>query len=323
MVLIRYNENTCETLQPSSAEEALAAFSDGSVNWLNLDNRNHELLQAIGEGCSLHHMLIGDILDAKHLPKFEDFDHYCFLSLKMLTLDPQTNNLVEEQLSIVLSNRFVITVQEDQQRDVFDPVRERIVHHLGRIRKMGGDYLVYRLLDAVVSEYMTILEYFRDRIELLEERVVKHPEADVFGQVVRLKKQVGIVRKYTLPLKEELMYLKSGEIAFVQRSTRTYLRDVFDNLVYLSTSFESFRDMLRDLMELQIAAVNHSTNGIMKTLTVISSVFIPLTFIVGIYGMNFENMPELQMRWGYPVVMGTILAIAIGMWVYMRHRKWV
>ena len=321
--LIRYNENSCEHIQPATSDEALVAFSQASVNWLNLGTQNRELVELLGKACHLHHMLVADILDARHLPKFEDFDSHCSLSLKMLSLDEKSFELEEEHLTIVLSQQYVLTFQEDPHQDVFDSVRNRLFENLGRIRRSGSDYLTYRLLDAVVVEYMHILEKFRQRIEDLGEKVLEQPQLDMVGEVVRLKKQVGILRKYTLPLKEEVMYLKGENIPFVQNSTRTYLRDVFDNLVFLATSFDTLHDMLRDILELQSSAINHSTNQIMKTLTILSSVFIPLTFVVGVYGMNFSHMPELQHPYGYPVVMGVMLLLALSMWMYMRHRKWL
>ncbi len=323
MVLIRYNEAICETLELGSAGEVLSAFTDDAVNWLNLDVSDHEMVRAIGDGCGLHHMLVEDIVADRHLPKLEEFDLCCSLSLKMLSLDPTTSNITEEQLTIVLSHNRVITFQEEQTQDVFDPVRDRILNNIGRIRKMGSDYLLYRLLDAVVSEYMKILEHLREQVEVLEEKAVRHPNTPVIEQVTQLKKKISPVRKYLRPLKDEMLVLKSGNIEFVRDSTRTYLTDVYDNLVYLCTSVDAFQDLLRDLMELQMAAVNHSTNEVMKTLTIMSSVFIPLTFIVGIYGMNFDHMPELHWRWGYPLALGSMIAIALGLWSYMRRRKWV
>lgn len=323
MELIRYNETFTETLHPQSVDEALGAFTEDAVNWLNLGIDDRQRIEQIGDGCALHHLLVDDIVNTKHLPKFEDFESYCFLSLKMLSLNKETMEVQEEQLSLIFSKHFVLTFQEVQENDVFDAVRTRIFKNLGRIRRMGCDYLTYRLLDAVVSEYMLILEAFRERMEAVEEDIVRNPNYDVMSEVTFLKKQIGVIRRSTLPLKEELARLKGEPVAFVQKATRTYLRDVYDNLTYLTSSFESFRDMLKDLMELQLAAVNHSTNKIMKALTIVSSIFIPLTFIVGIYGMNFDFMPELKSPFGYPVVMGFMLALSLGMWQYMKRKNWM
>lgn len=323
MRLIKYNEHEYSDTTYHDVHDVINAISLDKVNWIDMGVSCHEAVSKIGECLNLHHLLIDDIINESHLPRFENFEAHYFLSVKMLYLVDEDHKLQEEHLSIILGKNVLVTFQEDLNNDVFDPVRDRIFKNLGRIRKNGADYLFYRLLDAVTNTYNEILEEYRDKIEIIEMEVIKNPECSILEDITHLKSNLSLMRKYILPFRDELNKLRSDHSELVQKSTFTYLRDVTDNLSYLLANFETFRDMLKDLIDLQMATLSRSMNDIMKTLTVISTIFIPLTFIVGVYGMNFEFMPETHWAYGYYMALGGMFALGIAMYLYMKYRKWV
>ena len=227
-----------------------------------------------------------------------------------------------EQVSLILGQNFVISFQE-KTGDVFEPIRERIRKAKGRIRKAGADYLLYTLLDAIVDSYFAILEKIGDRIENLEESVVANPSSETLQTIHRLKREMIFLRKSVWPLREVINNLGKTESLLVQQSTDIYLRDVYDHTIQIIDTIETFRDMLSGLHDTYLSSISNKMNEIMKVLTIFAAIFIPLTFIAGIYGMNFSYMPELGWRWGYFTVWGVVLAVGISMAFYFKHKKWL
>jgi magnesium transporter len=223
----------------------------------------------------------------------------------------------------VLGRYWVLTVQEEDESDVFDMVRQRISQSLGRVRLMGPDYLFCQLLRAVVEHYKITLEYYREQIDSLEDEVLDRPQENMVQEIVNFRKQINRIRKYTSPLREEISRLMMDRHPLIHKHQMAYLRDIQDNLNDLTQTFEQFREMLKDLSELYLSQLSHSMNQVMKTLTVVTALFIPLTFVAGVYGMNFAHMPELAWHWGYPAVLTLMALIGAGMWLWMKRKKWL
>jgi magnesium transporter len=250
----------------------------------------------------------------------EDCGEYVFVVLKMLSSD--RNKITSEQISIVLGPDFVVSFQE-REGDVFNPIRERIRIGRGRIRKMGADYLAYALLDSVVDNYFIFLEKLGDKIEFLEEELVTNPTTETLQTIHDLKTEMVFLRKSVWPLREIISGLERGESALIQESTEIYLRDVYDHTIQVIDTVETFRDMVSGMLDIYLSSVSNRMNEVMKVLTIIATIFIPLTLIAGIYGMNFQYMPELGWRWGYPMVWLIMLVIGALMLVYFRRERWL
>lgn len=320
--LIRYDTGVLEEFHCSKMAQLAPLLDHSKVNWIDIDlSKDTEDLQALAEHFGIHHLIMEDIENNRHLPKFEPFDDYYFLTLKMLSYDKDTQMIRKEHLSLIFGKYFVITIQE-HTGDVFDEVRERLRNSLGRMRKRQSDYLFYRLVDSVVDEYMVIIENLREQIDLMEEYMLTRISSTDLYRITRIKRIIGEFRRYVFPLRDEVARLKTEPSNFVHKSTRPYLQDVIDHLAYINANFENFREMVRELMSLYQSQISESTNRVMKTLTIVASIFIPLTFIAGVYGMNFEYMPELEWEWAYPAILILMLSIGLGMGMYMKRKKW-
>ena len=320
--IISYNETEYHIHECEGMHEVKQKLKPDFTHWRDVGICEDETaLENIGFYFNLHPLVLEDIRNTDQLPNFEDYDNYLFITLKMLHLN--ANKLTEEQASIILGENYVITFQEDLKLDVFNNVRERIYNARGQIRKLKADYLFCRLADAVVNNYYIVLEYYRDRIEELEGKILHFPDKlDALNSITDLKREIGIVRKHVTPLKDGFGKIRYEPGNLFRHNSLSYLYDVHDQLQYLTSNFESFREMLKDLMDLHHTHLSHSMNHIMKTLTIITAVFIPLTFIAGIYGMNFEYMPELKWKYGYAGVWILMLVCAAGLIYYMHRKKW-
>jgi magnesium transporter len=318
-----YDENGFTELAPKSIEECLPFKDTATVSWINIDGVHEvEIIEKICRHFGLHPLLIEDILDTDHRPKMEDQGDYIYVTLKMLCCDEKGKRATVEQVSIVTGHNFVLSFQE-APGDVFDAIRERIRSGKGRIRKLGADYLAYSLLDAVVDNYFIILESFGERIEKLEDRLVASPGQKILGEVHELKRELIFLRKSVWPLREVISGLERCESPIIRESTDAYFRDVYDHTIQIIDTIESFRDMTSGMLDIYLSSVSNRMNEIMKVLTIIATIFIPLTFIAGVYGMNFKFMPELGWRYGYLVIWGVMIAAAAAMLVYFKRRKWL
>ena len=314
------------TILHESAAESLASCLQRkqapTITWVNVDGlQDVGTVEKIGQGFGVHPLAIEDILNTETRAKFEPYDDHLFLVVKMLRWDETNQAVVAEQVSFVLGSNFVLTFQE-QGGDVFDSVRERLRNNQGRLRRMGADYLVYRLLDAIVDNYFIILEKLDDRIEELEEELTEAPTTATLQHIHRLKREMIFLRRAVWPLREVAGGLARAESDLVGRETRLFLRDIYDHTVQVVETVETFRDLLAGMLDVYLSNVNNRMNAVMKVLTIIATIFIPLTFIAGVYGMNFHYMPELAWRWGYPLVVLGMLAIGAGMLVAFKRRGW-
>jgi magnesium transporter len=278
------------------------------------------LIEKIGKHFNIHPLTLEDIVNTNQRPKFEDYDNYVVAIMKMIYYDTE---LRSEQLSVVLMEGMVISFQEVYGGDAFDLIRTRIRQGKGRIRKMAADYLAYALIDAVVDCYFTILEKIGDKIEVLEEELISDPTKETMQQLHHMKREMIFVRKAVWPMRELINNLERSETELIRPSTDVYLRDVHDHTVRVIDTVETYRDLISGMMDIYLSSVSNRMNEVMKVLTIITTIFVPVTFIAGIYGMNFDYMPELHSKWGYPLTWAVMIAIIVSLLVYFRKKKWL
>jgi magnesium transporter len=282
-----------------------------------------EVLEELNTCFRLHPLVLEDILNTDQRPKMEDYGDYLYIVLKTLFMAGNLGDEVEsEQVSLILGRNFVLSFQE-KENPLFEPIRERLRSGKGRLRKMGPDYLVHAVLDAIIDHYFVVLEKLGEKIEFLEEEVVIQPTPSTLQAAHQLKREMIFLRKAVWPLREVIDSLERGESYLIKESTVIYLRDIYDHTIQVIDNIETFRDMLSGMMDIYLSSISNRMNEIMKVLTLIATIFIPLTFIVGSYGMNFKYMPELSWPWGYPLVMALMLVVAIFMLIYFRRKKWI
>jgi len=323
ITVLDYDELSFRVKEVETIDECLPSRDEPTVRWINVDGLHQvEVLERVGDAFELHPLVLEDILNTGQRPKVEDFGNYVYIVLKMFCSNDTKDEIVEEQISLILGPAFVISFQE-RPGDVFEPLTERIKSDRGPIRKMGADYLAYALLDSVVDSYFVILEKLGERMEFLEEELVTNPRTETLQVIHNLKREIAFLRKSLWPLREIVSRLERGESALILESTQLYLRDVYDHIIQVIDTVETLRDMLSGMLDIYLSSVSNRMNEVMKVLTMIATIFIPLTLIVGIYGMNFQHMPELQWRWGYPLVWLIMLAIGTSMLVYFRRKRWL
>lgn len=292
------------------------------VAWLNVDGVHQpEVIEAVGEAFNLHPLVMEDILNVDQRPKVEDYDGYLYLVLRILRYDAASREIQSEQLSLVLGDHFVLSLHEVKS-DIFDAVRSRLLD--GRqIRSMPADYLAYALLDSVVDHYFLALEELSDQIESLEDELIEKPQPSNLRQIHHYKREMLMLRKAVWPLREVLGRLSRDENPLIRAETRVFLRDVYDHTIHVMDTIDTLRELLVGMLDLYLSSINNRMNEVMKVLTIIATVFMPLTFIAGVYGMNFKVMPELEWRWGYPVVMVLMLVVAAALLLLFRRRRWI
>jgi magnesium transporter len=292
-----------------------------AVTWINVVGVHESaVLERIGEVFSLHPLVREDIANTQQRPKLEDYGDYAFVVLKHLRTLP-SGEIISEQICLVLGRHFVLTFEESAC-DVLEPVRKRIRENRGRIRAQGADYLAYALLDAIVDEYFAVLEAVGERIEVLQEELIANPTRQSLGDLMRLRHDMINLRRSVWPLRDVVDSLAAGSSTLIEVKNTFYLRDVYDHLAHVIDTIETYRDMLSGMLDIYLSSINNRMNEIMKVLTIIATIFMPLTFIVGLYGMNFKHMPELDSAWGYPLVLMVMLAIAGGMIWYFKRKDW-
>lgn len=307
--------------QPVDGSLRLPKLDQGRVLWLNVDGVHQpELIGSLGRQLGLHPLVLEDLVNTDQRPKLEDYDGYLFLVLRMLQLDDQ-QQIQSEQLSLILAPGLLLSLQE-RPGDVFDGVRERL-RNGRRIRFMHADYLAYALLDAVVDHYFVVLEQLGEQIELLEDELIERPSPEVLRRIHHYKREMLLLRKSVWPLREVLSRLSRDESPLISDETRLFLRDVYDHSIHVLDTIDTLRELLVGMLDLYLSSSSNRMNEVMKVLTIIATLFMPLTFIAGVYGMNFEHMPELGWRWGYPLVMLLMLGVSGGLLLAFRRRRWI
>lgn len=329
ITLIDYNETTFEVKELETIEECFSCKDTSTVTWINIDGVHQiDIIEKIGKHFELHPLVLEDIVNTAQRPKMEDFDSYLFLVLKMLYRKDNEKEVKSEQVSLIVGPQYVITFQEIEG-DVFNPIRERIRSGKGRLRKRGSDYLAYALIDAIIDNYFIVLEKMGEEIEGLEKELISNPTPQTLHEINRLKAELLFLRKSIWPLREVINGLQRGETSLIKDTTGVFLRDVYDHTIQVIDTIETFRDLVSGMFDTYLSSVSNRMNEVMKVLTIIATIFIPLTFIAGIYGMNFNpevspwNMPELNWDFGYLVAIGIMVIIALGMVIYFKRKKWL
>jgi magnesium transporter len=299
-------------------------FKDNKrITWINIDGlQKISTIEKIGNYFNLHPLVLEDIANTAQRPKMEDYTDYLFVVLKMLQYSEEDNEIKGEQVSLILGSNWVVSFQETEG-DVFDPIRERIRTDKGNIRKMGADYLAYVLMDAIVDNYFAVLEKVGEKIEEIEDETVTNPSPETLQTIHDLKRQMIMLRKSVWPLREVISRLERWESKLINESTDIFLRDLYDHTIQVIDAVETFRDMLSGMLDIYMSSVSNRMNEVMKVLTIIATIFLPLTLVAGIYGMNFRIMPELQWEMGYPFALLIMLAVGITMLIYFKRRNWL
>ena len=318
--LIRYNREKHDRFTSKDVEELLQKLESHKVNWINLDGLNiNPIIKKLQSHFCLNSLLVDDILNDQR-PKAEEFEDYLFVTLKML-YRIEGAAIDYEQISFVLGKDFLLTFQE-KEGDLFDPFRERIRQDQGRVRKKGADYLLYRLIDIIVENYYNVLDNIGEHIERTEENIRVDSSNETFQKIQSLKKELIYLHKALYPLRDALSKMVKDESNFIQEENVQYFADVYDHVVHLIHSLDTYRDLTASLVDIYINTQNTKLNEVIRLLTIISTIFIPLTFIVGVYGMNFDNLPELHWRYGYPFVWTIMILIAGAMVGFFRWKRW-
>ncbi|WP_299390998.1 magnesium/cobalt transporter CorA [uncultured Gelidibacter sp.] len=322
--IINYSKESYSKIETQNVADAFHFKGKDTVTWINVNGLNNTSeIEKLGSHYGLHPLTLEDILNTNHRPKLDEFDNYLFLVLKMLYFK-NDEELVYEQMSIIVGEGYVLTFQE-ADGDVFDDLRERIEAGKGRGRNMGADYLMYTIIDAVVDNYLTVIEAFGDKIEDIEDHIFDATTEDsqTASTIQGLKREVLKIRRSVFPLREAINRLEKMEHPIIDDKTRNFLRDLYDHIVQVNESIEVYREMVWSLLEMHMSLISNKMNEVMKVLTIIATIFIPLTFIAGIYGMNFDNIPELHYKNAYYILWGVMIFIFLMMLIYFRRKKWL
>jgi len=319
--LLQYDENEVLYNKEVNYKDIIKNIQPSKVNWIHFFTLNQiEAIEKIGEHYDIHALMLEDILNVEHLPKVEFSEHHVFFTLKILALDDEYN-IEQEHVSFILGNDYLISFKE-QRGELFKPIRERIENNIGKVRKKRADYLFYLLMDAIVDNYYLLIEKLRKTIEEKEDELIENSGENYINEIHHLKKQILIIRKYIFALKEAVINLIKEEPNQIFESNYKYLTDVLDHVNFVFESIETFREDQKSLLDLNNNNMNNNMNQVMKTLTIVATIFIPLTFIAGIYGMNFKNIPELSLSWGYYGVWGLMVFVTLLMIWFMKRKKW-
>ncbi|OCL26086.1 magnesium and cobalt transport protein CorA [Orenia metallireducens] len=323
ITVFNYSNDDYLEEQDISLEESLTYKEKAGIKWINIDGlHNIEVVKSLGEAFNIHSLVLEDILDTDHRPKVDCYDEFVYFIIKLFSYDATEEEIDIEQLSIILGDDFVLTFQE-KEGDVFDNIRERIRNQSSRLRSSGSDYLAYVLLDVIVDNYFVVLDEIGEGLFLMEEDLLLEPSQDILPDIQQVKRKMIFLEKSVWPLKGILNNLLKGDNKLFKESTTLYLKDVNDHIEKAIDTIQTFRDIINGMMDTYLSNINNKMNEIMKVLTIISTIFIPLTFIAGIYGMNFRYMPELESKLGYPITLIVMSAIVIGMLVYFKKKKWL
>jgi magnesium transporter len=308
---------------PNVASLPSRSIVDSKIRWIDVVGvHDADTIHRIGQHFQLHPLTQEDIMNTCQRPKTEMHDDYLFIVVKMISFLPGEAEVATEQVSFVVGRGWLITFQEDDD-DVFEIVRERIRQDKGKVRKAGADYLAYALIDAIVDHYFLVLEEFGDRIETLEEALIEGRSSQQIVQLQMVKHEIIALRKNIWPLREVVNNFLKTDSDLVSSHTKPYLQDLYDHTIQIIDTIESYRDIIAGVQDLYLSVVNNKMNEVMKVLALISTIFMPMTLVAGIYGMNFKNMPELETTWGYPVAMGLMATIGISMFILFKRRNWL
>jgi magnesium transporter len=322
ITLTEYDENKVETCEINSVEEIDPYTDTPQVTWVNVCGlHDTELIKQIGEKFNIHPLVLEDILNTETRPKIEITDNYIFISMKMLSNNNLENQILAEQVSFILGNSFVFSFLEKSD-GIFNPIKDRITSNYGRVRKQASDYLFYALMDVVVDQYFLLLEQIEQNIESLDDEVINNADRSQIEKIYNLKNKLLLTRRSLWPLRELFTRLIREESKLINKKIVPYLRDLLDHTIHITETIDLQREITNGIMETHLSLMSYKMNEVMKVLTVMASIFIPLTFIVGVYGMNFLNMPEMKWPWAYPALWGVMIGLSVLMLYFFKKKKW-
>jgi magnesium transporter len=322
ITVIDYDASQFVEKEVASVEECFPFKATPTVTWINVEGvHDAAVIERLGAEFGIHALVLEDIMTTTQRPKVEDLGYAVFVVLRMIETAEAGAKTTADQLSLILGPNYVLSFQETLG-DCLDPIRERIRTGKGRIRALGPDFLAYAIIDAVVDNYFFVLEKLGERIDDLEERLIEEPRRELLHEIHGLKREMIGLRKSIWPLREVVSGLERLETPLIQSSTDVFLRDVYDHAIQVIDTVESFREILTSMVETYLSSLSNRMNEVIKVLTIISTIFIPITFLVGVYGMNFEHMPEIGWRWGYPLVWLVIVGTVAGMLGLFRRMRW-
>lgn len=324
ITVMDYDEKELREKETDKIEECFLFKESPAVTWINVEGINDTgVLQKLGDCYGFHPLVLEDILNTDQRPKMEDYTGYLFIVLKRLSSNGLSGDVTSEQISFILGSGYVLSFQEGIAGDAFGPVRERIRKNGTKLRKMGADYLVYSLMDAIVDNYFAVLETMGEKVEVLEEKLIVAPTNETLRDIQYIKRELIFLRKSIWPLREVVSSMVRGDSLLIGEATRIYLRDIYDHTIHVIDTIETFRDMISGMLDIYLSSVSNRMNSIMKVLAIIATIFMPLTFIAGVYGMNFRYMPELSWHYSYPLFWIVNVIIAGAMFIFFRKKKWL
>ena len=323
ITVIEYDDASFTERQEENIDNCFPLKDKPTITWLNICGlHNVKMMEKIGDAFGIHPLVLEDILNVDQRPKMEDFGGYIFVVMKMGHHDAQSKDFRMEQVSLIITPQCVMTFQESMG-DVFEGIRKRIREYKGRMRRMGADYLGYAIIDAVVDGYFVVLDGIGERTEALEESLVTDPTPETLQMLYELKRDMILLRRAVWPLREVIAALDRGGSELISEGTQVYLRDVYDHTIQVIDTVESLRDMATGMLDMYLSSVSNKMNEVMKVLTMIATIFIPLSFLAGVYGMNFAHMPELAWELAYPALLLAMTVVGVIMLLYFRSRKWL
>jgi magnesium transporter len=319
-----YDSDHIDTRHIDSLKQCLVPKPQPAVTWINVEGLSQvEVMHQFGNCYGIHPLVLEDILATDQRAKAEDHEDYLYVVLKMTSLHDETDEIKSEQVSIILAGNYLITFQEGLEGDVFEPVRARLRNPKSRLRQSGACLLLHALLDVIVDDYFLILEKLAEKIEDVEDELIQNPSSDTLHTIYKLKREMLFLHKVLWPLREVVGSLQRRDTPLIRDETVLYLRDLYDHTIQVLDTLETLRDMLAGMIDIYLSSVSNRLNEVMKVLTIIATIFMPLSFIVGWYGMNFKRMPELDWPYGYPTVLLVMGCIAAAMLVYFRRKRWL
>lgn len=321
--VINYNPHTLENRTIDSVEELLPYKITNSVTWVMVEGLTEvAIIDDIGQHFNIHPLVLEDILNTHQRTKFEEYTDYLYFVLKVVSLAEGAFNIQYEQISILVLKNFVFTFMEKPD-GLFKPILNRLANEDSHLRNAGSDYLAYVIMDAVVDEYFTLQDLFDEHIEFIEDELLTHPSVVTLSMIQKIRRELIFLRKTVSPLRELLAAIRRSESPLFDEHTKRYFIDIYDHSIRIIEAVESYRELISGMMDIYLSSVSNKMNETMKFLTVFASIFIPLTFIAGVYGMNFEHMPELKWQWSYPVLWGVFIVITTALLIYFKKKKWL
>lgn len=320
--LSQYDKKDVSFSESADLAEITGLVKKDQVNWINLDSLHDvDLITKTGHHFNIHNLTLEDVVHVGHMPKMEEYDNYLYFTLKMIKPNKEDETFSLEHISFVLSENLLISFQENKG-DLFDNIRERIKTGKGKARGRGADYLLFLLLDAIIDQYLLSVEVVNKLIADLEFEILENPNEQIVKKIIDQKKALSELRRFIYPVRDGLKEITKGEAEFINEDYYNYYNDVYDHIKSIVDHLDTQREMLTSLMDFYMSQVSTQMNKVMQTLTIIATIFIPLTFLAGIYGMNFQFMPELAWKWSYPILLLVMFFLGISMYIYMRRKRW-